>query len=248
MAEECMSIFDIPESYVEPEEAPTYAHYERKKDFDGEPRDLTLQLVGKNPLWGHLLWNAGRVTADLIDSERDSIRGKTVCELGAAAALPSLLASLVAKNVVTTDYPDPDLIQNIDNNIKCLEAQVHRKLPITAMGFIWGHDPSELLNAPGQNGEKFDYLILSDLVFNHSEHRQLLKSCKELLKSDGTVWVVFTPHRPHKFENDMNFFELAKEYGFIAEKLGEKKMSPMFDEDDGCRVLRSTVFTYKLHF
>ena len=39
-------------------------------------------------------------------------------ELGAGAGLPSLVAAILgARKVVVTDYPDPDLIVNLEHNV-----------------------------------------------------------------------------------------------------------------------------------
>ena len=61
-----------------------------------EPREtLTLRLVGHNPLWGHHLWNAGRVISGYLERNAQRlVRGKTVLELGAGAGLPSLTCAL----------------------------------------------------------------------------------------------------------------------------------------------------------
>lgn len=239
-------MFVEPADFYQADLTPTFINYERQDPPSDEPAELTLRLVGKSPLWGHLLWNAGRVSAEFVDSRRETIRGKTVLELGAAAALPSLLSSLVARNVVSTDYPDPDLIQNIEQNKSLLEKHVGRSLPMTAMGYIWGNDVTPLLNCEGQNGERFDFVILSDLVFNHSEHKKLVETCAKTVKPDGCILVVFTPHRPKLYHRDLNFFSLAEQRGFLCNKIIERKMSPMFEEDEATKELRSMVFGYLL--
>jgi nicotinamide N-methyltransferase len=46
------------------------------------------------------------------------VEGKTVLELGAGGGLPSLVCALNgAAQVVVTDYPDADLIENLRYNI-----------------------------------------------------------------------------------------------------------------------------------
>ena len=229
-----------------PEEQPSYAEYER--DSGADPAVISLRLVGKNPLWGHLLWNAGKVSAKYVDDLGKQLEGKTVLELGAAAALPSLLASLHAKNVVATDYPDPDLIANIQTNIDNLKASTGRDLPITTQGYIWGHDVQPLLNAPGQCGDKFDFLILSDVVFNHTEHDKLLETCAKTLAADGQILVVFSPHRPKLFDKDMAFFTNAQERGFVCDEIIEKELQPMFEEEEETKHIRSMVYGFLLHW
>ena len=46
------------------------------------------------------------------------MKDKTVLELGAGAGLPSLVCALNgASQTVVTDYPDPELVENLQYNI-----------------------------------------------------------------------------------------------------------------------------------
>jgi EEF1A N-terminal glycine/lysine methyltransferase len=88
-------------------------------------------------------------------------------------------------------------------------------------------------------------LILSDLVFNHSQvgirvvwylgiddiqHNALLKTCDETLERGprkGTSWtpcalVFFTHHRPWLAEKDLDFFTKARESGWECEQVLEE--------------------------
>ena len=69
---------------------------------------------------GHLLWNAGRTVSEYLEENRKTlVEGKTILELGAGAGLPSLVCALNgATRVVTTDYPDSDLVDNLKHNIQ----------------------------------------------------------------------------------------------------------------------------------
>lgn len=247
MSEEFGDLFAQPEPEPQQIDLPSFVDYERHLE-NAAPSKIKLRLVGKNPLWGHLLWNAGKMSAEYIDEHAKDLEGKSVLELGAASALPSLLASLSAANVVATDYPDPDLVDNIDANIAALKEETGRDLPMSAQGYIWGHDVQPLLDAPRQNGRKFDFVILSDVVFNHTEHEKLIKTCKETLAPAGQVLVVFTPHRPKLFEKDLAFFTLAEANGFVCDKIFEKELQPMFEEEEETRHIRSMVYGYILHW
>lgn len=246
--EDSVDIFQEPEDFRPKLPDPTFETYQRGAQYvkDNEPSEIVVRLVGKSPLWGHLLWNAGLVTTDYIDEHREKyITGKTVLELGAAAALPALNAALSARNVVITDYPDLDLLENIQYNVDALKKTTPKDLSVSTVGYIWGNEVSEVLNAPNQNGEQFDFIIMSDLIFNHSEHEKLINCCKELLADDGTIFVVFTHHRPKLAHKDLHFFERAEESGvFKCQKIIEKKMSPMFEKDEGSELVRSMVHGY----
>lgn len=245
-------MFAEPANYYPPEPEPTFIDFHRTRKFvqPGEPCTINLRLVGKSPLWGHLLWNAGKLTTDYIDEHKALVAGKSVLELGAAAALPSLVAALSADRVVITDYPDPELISNIQYNVDHagLGAEVERKVKV--MGYIWGNDVAELLEANrGADGKaaKFDFIILSDLIFNHSEHHKLVASMDKTLAADGQALVVFSPHRPKLYHKDLEFFTLAKEMaGFEVVEKFERDYMPMFEEEEETKELRGKAFGYVL--
>ncbi|KAA8566806.1 hypothetical protein MFRU_054g00030 [Monilinia fructicola] len=244
------NLFAEPDDYYPPSPKPTT---ETHTLLAGQT--LTLHLVGHNPLWGHHLWNAGRIISNYLEENPSLIASKTVLELGAGAGLPSLTcASLLAKKVVVTDYPDVDLIVNLRKNISVFyeqfpELRVHDEESLVAEGYCWGADPSPLLSLlPLQDKEAgFDVLILADLLFNHSEHTKLLESIKKTLKKskDSTALVFFTPYRPWLLEKDMAFFDLVREGGMTVEKVLEEKMEKvMFEKDRGDEELRRTVFGF----
>ncbi|SMN21259.1 similar to Saccharomyces cerevisiae YLR285W NNT1 Putative nicotinamide N-methyltransferase, has a role in rDNA silencing and in lifespan determination [Maudiozyma saulgeensis] len=236
------ALFEEPEDFRPPAPKEHFVTYTRDyiaPESKSQKKDIELKLVGNSPLWGHLLWNAGKYTAQHIDKHPEQIVGKSVLELGAASALPSIVAGLVgAKNVVSTDYPDADLISNIEHNCNGLDN-------VNVQGYIWGNSYNEILKL--NNNEKFDFIILSDLVFNHTEHHKLLKTTRDLLKEDGRALVVFSPHRPKLLGDDLKFFDTAKDdYNFKVTKIEMVNWKPMFEEDDETIEIRSRVYAYYL--
>ena len=186
------------------------------------------------------------------------MENKTVLELGAGAGLPSLIcACRGASKVVVTDYPDADLIANLQHNID-LNSNAGILSPaasLQAEGYRWGDSCTSLLShlpsSPRENQQGFDLLILGDLLFNHSQHSALLSTVRQTLKRSSTsqALVVFTPYRPWLLQKDLAFFDLARENGFVVEKLLEEVMeSVMFEEDPGDERLRRTVFGYSLRW
>jgi len=243
---EPLDLFTDPPDYYPPSPTPTT---ETHTLLSGQ--NLTLRLVGHNPLWGHHLWNAGRLISTYLEKNPSLITNKTVLELGAGAGLPSLVCGVLgAKKVVVTDYPDPDLVANLWKNIEACELLSREGEGIVAEGYCWGADTQTLLShlpAGMEVKAGFDVLILADLLFNHSEHGKLVATIKATLarKDDSKALVFFTPYRPWLLETDMAFFKLVKEAGFSVEKVLEEKMEKvMFEEDPGDDELRRTVFGY----
>jgi nicotinamide N-methyltransferase len=172
-----------------------------------------------------------------------------VLELGAGAGLPSLIcAARGARQVVVTDYPDTNLIQNLQYNIDHCDM-IPSQVSIVATGYLWGNDAGKLISLLAEPANGFDLLILADVIFNHSEHQKLINTVKATLKvgSNAKALVFFTPYRPWLLEKDLAFFDLARSNGFVVQKIMETTMDKvMFEDDPGDEMLRRTVFGYQL--
>ncbi len=152
--------------------------------------------------------NNGSGNSDSGNSDCDNlienhVKNKRIVELGAGAALPSLVACKIkncAKFICITDYPAVGVIDNINN---VLENNDVSQSKAKGMGHIWGESVTELLKANGnQDGmevgeEKYDTAFLAECLWKDTVHlhEDLLKSTHNLLKPGGVAFVVFA-HRP----------------------------------------------------
>lgn len=245
----------------------TFQRDPQKITHSKDVHELKIQLINHHSLWAHCLWNAGLALANYFDAHPSIVQNKYVIEFGAGAALPSFISILNgATRTVITDYPESELLNNISinlsNNVSSLSKDDSKAL---VKGFRWDHQHTikELLNLT-PNGQGYDILILSDLIFNHSQHEALLRACYALLKipqggnatsslpddSFGTIYCVFTHHRPHLASRDMNFFELAQKEPFHFKVnclfIDETNYQPMFPNDIGDPKVRSQVHFYTL--
>lgn len=86
---------------------------------------------------------------------------------------------------------------------------------------------------------------MSDLISNHFEHENLLKTCVNCSTENTKLFVSFSHHRPRVLQKDMNFFKLAEE-SFTFEKVLEEKYPVMFENDPGDADIRATVHLYEM--
>lgn len=211
------ALFDEPADFRPPTPPPTEVTHTM-----GQGTNVRLRLVGSHPLWGHYLWNAAPTLSHFLEKHTELVAGKNVLELGAASGLPSIVCDkLGAKRVVSTDYPDPDLMQNLAHNLTqngCVSPRT------VAQGYIWGSDVAPLL-AHAQDG--FDLILMSDLIFNHQAHPALLDTVDQCLaaRPGAQVLVFFSHHRPHLAERDLAFFPLAASRTYTYTKLDEWLLS-----------------------
>ena len=123
-------------------------------DFDGRKYLFQQDIDSLTTVYDAVPFNQSVVLGTyLVQRYRDTIRGKSVLELGAGAGLPSiLLANCSAQKVTTTDLPSvlPPLQASITAN--CGPN-------IEAVAYAWGA-PADRLNPP------FDIVIASDVVYD----------------------------------------------------------------------------------
>ncbi|CAL1709263.1 unnamed protein product [Somion occarium] len=254
------AVFTEPPRPPTPE--PTIATYTRTIHPQGDDwSKINIRLVGSHPLWGHHLWNASRAFATFLETHRALYAHRSVLELGAGGGLPGIVAALNgAANVILTDYPDAALLENLHYNVSQNVPDVAKER-IHVEGYIWGHNVAPLFKIQSQNAPTpgFDLIIMSDLVFNHSQHDALLKTAEDALARpistghestesfpDPCVLVFYTHHRPHLAHRDMEFFEKATKRGWICQEILTQKFPLMFPDDSGDEEVRSTVHGWKL--
>ncbi|CAK7219057.1 Protein N-terminal and lysine N-methyltransferase efm7 [Sporothrix eucalyptigena] len=270
-------LFADPPDYYPPSPPPTTEQHALGRSGV----QLTLHLVGHSVLEAHRLWNGSRVLADYLEDQQEKghplVKGRTVLELGAGAALPGIVCGIVlgARKVVVTDYPDPDLVVTMRRNIDEAEAGLASAVGSSALqaayggpgtvvadGYIWGGDPVPLLAhlasasetaSVSEDPPKYDVVLLADLLFRHAEHSKLAYSVQHTLKktADSRAYVFFTSYRPWLRHKDLAFFGHACAAGLVVEHLLEKRLEkpPLFFENDpGDVSVRSTVSGYSLRW
>lgn len=189
-----------------------------------------------------MLWNAGRTSSHYIEEHTSTlIRDKNVLEIGAAAGVPSIVSAIQgARTVVMTDYPDPELVTNMQHNADLsahlIPATSSGRRRLHVEGYKWGNSVEPLLAHLPSTGAPpaFDVLIMADVVYSHREHGNLVKTMQQALKKDpaAVALVIFTPYEPWLLPQTERFFPLAEAGGFTVTKIFEKMMDEVLFEDD----------------
>lgn len=223
------------------------------------PKPLYLELAEPTEetdrrLFSHFLWNSSLLLAELIerdtlgvaDSDRDEanvttpasegvsfdVRGKSIMELGAGTALPSMMGGLLgAERVVVTDYPASAVIktlkENIARNIKPELSPPGCKTTEEASIIVEGHSWGELTEVEPlcpDNQHAFDRIIVADCLWMPWQHANLHRSISYFLKKskEARCWVVAGFHTGR--EKMRGFFEkdALAEKGLAVERIWER--------------------------
>lgn len=249
--------------------------YPLRSQAGGQNRCLQLS-VAPSTACGHLaqfhagsVWNGAIRLAQLIESGflRERLAGKLVLELGAAAALPSLVlmsetdaAAAGVKEapagVVISDYDSPELLKNLEDNARRnapllledfrLPLEGHENASrLRIVGHIWGDSVENLLEAAHSLSTQagFDAILLGDCMWRVEAHSDLLKTLSSLLLPDGEVWMAYAHHWPGHEAVDQQFFEAAGRIGFACEEVSSVSRSVMSSIFEG---EPQPVFVYRL--
>jgi nicotinamide N-methyltransferase len=165
------------------------------------------------PLFANYIWPGSIVLADYLQMHSEVVCNKNILELGAGAALPSLVSSKLGANlVVATDYADPLILNNI-NYLK----DINKCINMMAYPYTWGDkNEAATLKRSLLSNKGFDVILLGEVLWKNTYplHDVLISSIEEcLLKPNGIVLVAFA-HRPthdHTSQHDMEFIQRLEE-------------------------------------
>ncbi|KAE8384703.1 hypothetical protein BDV23DRAFT_31085 [Aspergillus alliaceus] len=235
---------------------PSYPHQSKNRSEEiaaGLPREdgQSNPVDEGRKLFAHFLWSAAIVVAEGVEKadhlsslgQLDSdtamwkVAGERVLELGAGAALPSVVCALAQASAVTiTDHPSSPAFTgaiafNVDHNI--------RKYSPAANVTIKPHEWGALASDPWAVETKGTYtrIIAADCYWMRSQHENLVNTMKWFLAPGGKVWVAACFHTGRAIV--AGFFETAKDMGLEIEQIHERDL--ISTTEDGREVRRDWV-------
>ncbi|KAE8311315.1 hypothetical protein BDV41DRAFT_542646 [Aspergillus transmontanensis] len=214
---------------------PTYPSLDDEHS-DKNATDQANQVNEGRKLFAHYIWNAAIVVAEGVEDTYYSrtetqpektkshglwhVEGESVLELGAGAALPSLICALAnAAKVVATDHPaSPALSGPIASN---MSANLPDPSPadVSIYPHEWGVFTDPFAQ---QNKGAFTRIIAADCFWQKSQHESLARSMAWFLAPGGRVWVVSEPHLGRAVV--AGFFETVLAMGFEFEVVFERDL------------------------
>eukprot|EP01097_Dermamoeba_algensis_P000050 TRINITY_DN1015_c0_g1_i1.p1 TRINITY_DN1015_c0_g1~~TRINITY_DN1015_c0_g1_i1.p1 ORF type:complete len:138 (-),score=24.31 TRINITY_DN1015_c0_g1_i1:63-476(-) len=87
---------------------------------------------------------------------------------------------------------------------------------------LWGITDLVKFNPP------FDYIVMSDVVYDESNFENLVKTLDGLSNIDTVIYLSYELRK----KSDLRFFSLLLHYNFCYEKIGNDKLDEVYQSDD----------------
>ena len=177
-------------------------------------------------LFADSIWPGSLIMSEYLCNHPETCDNKTILELGAGTALPSLIASkLCPKLILTTDFPVPRIIDNM-RSLK----ELNRCNNLIVDSYAWGEDVQHLLqylhetSPDSHDHPRYDLILLSEVLWKDTYplHEKLLISVVNCLNMKSGKVLLSFGHRPcegHSPADDLHFLTLAQEKFQLAHKL-----------------------------
>lgn len=151
------------------------------------------------------IWLSSILLADLVASGVITVRGARICELGAGAGLPGIVAALRgARAVTSTDYAvqEGDVLDVLRGNFRrSVVTDGAEGDTWQVLGHTWGEPVNDILGScmrsthGTRRTEKYSILFLADLLWTTAAHAALITSILDLLCPTGIAHVVAGLHQ-----------------------------------------------------
>ncbi|KAK8199191.1 putative methyltransferase-domain-containing protein [Phyllosticta capitalensis] len=173
--------------------------------------------------FAHYLWNAGVLMAELWWLGREEehkwrVKGHAVLELGAGVGLAGIMSVLAgAEEVVISDYPAPEILQNLRSNVeRNVPSQLRPKVRVE--GHTWGDVTSPF---PAANAGKFSRILAADCLWMPHEHANLARSMRHFLSPDEDARVLVIAGFHTGRARMAAFFDVVGDEGLEVEEMFE---------------------------
>ncbi|KAE8348098.1 hypothetical protein BDV28DRAFT_113356 [Aspergillus coremiiformis] len=230
---------------------PSYPNQSKNRSEDRRTSGKVNDVEEGRRLFAHFLWSAAMVVAEGVekaehlfslgqldcDTAMWTVTGESVLELGAGAALPSVVCTLAQASTVTiTDHPSSPAFAgaiafNVGHNIR----KTSSKTDVIIKPHEWGTLESDPW-AVEKKGT-FTRIIAADCYWMRSQHENLVKTMEWFLAPGGKIWVVTGFHTGRAIVT--RFFETAVDGGLEIERIHERDLNSM--TEDGQEVRRDWV-------
>ena len=195
------------------------------------PNGLALELQGlghSRAGVGGRVWAAASRMCDFLQAEADSLRARTVLELGSGTGACGIYAAgLGAARVLLTDGGPPALIELLGHNVEA-NSQIFERAEVEVRELRWGEDTNERASAMAAG---VDWVIGSDLTYDWEGNDELCVTLRALLDGAEGVGMKIVLCEEHGAPAPLNGSGSGYGLPFSRSGLFARKDAPLVTED-----------------
>ncbi|XP_043570601.1 methyltransferase-like protein 23 isoform X5 [Chiloscyllium plagiosum] len=137
-----------------------------------------------DPQYGMYVWPCAVVLAQYVWFSRNTLRGKTILEIGAGAGLPGIVAAKCGANVILSDSAE---IPNCLDNCR-LSCQINNLEDVPVIGLTWGQISPDLVLLP-----QIDIILGSDVFYDTEDFENILTTVFYLIRKNphALFWTTY---------------------------------------------------------
>ncbi|XP_048448417.1 methyltransferase-like protein 23 isoform X7 [Rhincodon typus] len=137
-----------------------------------------------DPQYGMYVWPCAVVLAQYVWFSRNTVRGRTILEIGAGAGLPGIVAAKCGASVILSDGAE---IPNCLNNCR-LSCQINKLEDVPVIGLTWGQISPDLVLLP-----QIDIILGSDVFYDTEDFENILTTIFYLIRKNphALFWTTY---------------------------------------------------------
>jgi predicted nicotinamide N-methyase len=196
---------------------------------NGETIDIDLRgyKPDSDQVWkstGVTLWRASEHLCNYMVEHSELFPNKRVLELGAGLGLNGILAHRLGSDHVYVTDGDTDAMKYLRQNVE--QNRLENNMKVSSRQLLWGKDTS-LTFLEHCNGETFDVLLASDIIYAMVIIPPLWETVQMLLRKPDGVLVMAFARRKVKVSIDY-VLTSAEEAGFSYERVDKQDVDGIF--------------------
>ena len=176
---------------------------------------------------GGILWKASLVLLYFLERKVD-LRGKKVLEISSGEGHLAWALQQCGAHVTATEHGGQE-VEKLMRNVESRKGEEDNRGSIRVVPLTWGVDAWDKSPLAAEEAD-YDYIVMSELVFETDLHDELLWSMRRLCSPKTVVYHIFLD-RPFSF---MFFAKVDDTHEFEVEAVAEEDMDRSFLPPDAC--------------
>ncbi|XP_047067706.1 protein N-terminal and lysine N-methyltransferase efm7-like [Lolium rigidum] len=168
-------------------------------------------------LTGQLVWPGAVLMNTYLSEHPETVKGRSIIELGSGIGITGILCSRFCKEVVLTDHND-EVLEIIKKNIELQSSSENAEAVLTAEKLEWGNN-DHISNIMKEHPVGFDLIVGADICFQQSSIPCLFDTVEKFLRMQGGKCRFILAYVSRAKVMDALVLKEAEKHGMLVEEV-----------------------------